>query len=313
MKRIFLYTIAIIALFIGACKKDSSSTSSSTDPNKVSVSISKVNTPITNYGPGGYQAYITLAGGKIFFGNESNTTVPQFLISYDISANIFSGNLATTNNICGCGYESTLTSDGTSLYFVANDATRYDVTSNSWQSFPYPAIAQTGESAVAYYNNKIYFAAGRNNGHIFNYYDIKANNWYTLPDMPYDAPGYPSMVGWNNKLFIMGGNGVKNMASFNLATNAWTQLKNPPFDYFINYLDQILAAYKNFIITLQINNGTAIYVYSPINDTWATKAITLPALNGIQSLTLLADGDQLYIAGVNNNEFVLYKVNVTVN
>ena len=271
-----LYTIAVVTLFVSACAKKNNSPASTTDPNKVSLSISKVNTPITSYEPGGYDVYFALTNGKIFYGNPSNTTVNQFLISYDIAANIFSGNLAISDNLCACGYGGTLTGDGTNLYYVANDATMYDVTSNSWKSLAYPASARTGEAATAYYNNKLYFAGGRNNAHIFNYYDITNNTWYTLPDLPYNATGGPAMVGYDNKLFIMGGNGLKSMAKFDLTTNAWTQLKDFPFD-FSNYQKNILAVYKNFIFTLQYTNyNYALYVYSPANDTWATTPLSMP-------------------------------------
>lgn len=62
-----------------------------------------------------------------------------------------------------CGYGRHLITDGTTIFYIANDATKYTASSSTWSTLTYTSTAKdsNGEAGAAYYNGNIYFIGGR--------------------------------------------------------------------------------------------------------------------------------------------------------
>lgn len=106
----------------------------------------------------------------------------------------------------------------------------YDIASNTW-SLGAVMPASRANSAVGYYNGKIYVAGGVEQQQLWSY-DIASNAWNTaLPNMP--GPVSNSGFGViNGKLYVAGGNANNNYLNtlyvYDIASNTWSQGPNLP-------------------------------------------------------------------------------------
>ncbi|GAB3277063.1 hypothetical protein GCM10027347_50850 [Larkinella harenae] len=252
--------------------------------------------PLSTFDAGPYPIQSVLVGNSIYFGNYSNTAKPQFFVRYALGGNTFSSALAKSNNVCGCGYSSKLVSDGTNVFFIANDATKYTASSNSWQTISYPTTAKdnAGEAGVTYYNGSIYFVGGRTPSTLFKYYSISQDRWFTVPNYLY-ATTSTELVAYKEKIYALGGAGAKQkMAYFSTATNTWTALKDIPVEVETSYQSVYSAVLGDYLFLLQ---SKSIYVYDLIKDSWATAPILLDNVPNYGNL--FSDGQKLYISGKN--------------
>jgi hypothetical protein len=95
--------------------------------------------------------------------------------------------IANNDVLCNCGYGGHFVSDGTGIYYIANDAIEYVIASDKWSSLTYPLEAQRGEAATALVNGKIYLVGGRGDLKTVEAYDLATGGW-TLPTV---LPDYP--------------------------------------------------------------------------------------------------------------------------
>lgn len=292
---IFFLTILLIA----GCKKgeDTPATPEKT-VNDIVLTAKQLSVPLSTYDTGPYPIQSVMVGNSIYFGNYSNTAKPQFFVRYDLSSNAFSSALAKSANMCGCGYSSKLVSDGTNVFFIANDATKYTASSNTWTNLSYPATAKdnAGEAGVTYYNGSIYFIGGRTPSTLFKQYSISQDKWFTAPNYLYPTTG-SEIAAYKDRLYVLGGQGAKKkMAYYSTGTTTWTPVKDTPFEVSSNYGNVFSAVLGDNLYLLQ---NQSVYVYDLAKDVWATEPIKLEGMPGYANL--FSNGQKLYIAGKNTS------------
>ncbi|ULH15868.1 hypothetical protein MF271_04320 [Deinococcus sp. KNUC1210] len=290
------------ALLLAACGGGSTTPPppASNPVDNLTITAKQLSVPVTSYDIGNYSFQSVMVGNSIYFANYSNTAKSQFFARYDISSNTFSSPLAVSNNVCGCGYMSKLVSDGTNIFYIANDATKYTASSNTWTAINYPATAKdnAGEAGVAYANGKIYFVGGRTPSTLFKYYNIAANSWFTGPNYLY-ATNRSEVAAYKDNIYVLGGSGAETkMASFSTTTNVWTALKDLPFSANTSYENAYSAVLGDDLYVLQ---GQSVYIYDLVNNVWAKNPITLSTVPSGNSSTLFSNGIKLYIAGKNSS------------
>lgn len=303
--------LVCIALFgLVSCKKSSEDVVSEKTPDDVVLEVKSLNVPISAFDIGNYGFQSVMVGNNIYYASYSNTAKPQFFVRYNVSSNTFSSALAKSSNVCACGYMSRLVTDGTNIYYIANDATKYVASSNTWQALTYPSTAKdnAGEAGAAYYNGNIYFIGGRTPTTLFKYYSISQDKWFTVPNYLYPT-NRSEVVVYKDKLYVIGGEGVKRKVSvFSTITNTWTALKDTAFDINTSYEGTYAAVLNDYIFLLQ---GKSIYVYDIGKDVWRTTPI---AVNDAPSYSnLFSNGQKLYIAGKNaSNIPVAYELTMSM-
>src|ERR1700733_953933 len=126
-----LLCCALITFIIISCSKNSNSGGSNTKPvDDVALTFEKINTPVTPDHLPINSAFMVKADNIIYYaasfdpsGNSNSNT--QFMLAYDIPSNSFSSK-SIVKEICSCGpISSTLSSDGTDLYYFADNALKY--------------------------------------------------------------------------------------------------------------------------------------------------------------------------------------------
>ena len=266
----------------------------------ITITAKQLNVPVTTYDIGNYSFQSVMVGNSIYFANYSNTAKTQFFTRYDIASNTFSGPLAVSSNVCACGYMSKLTSDGTNIFYIANDGTKYTASSNAWSALNYPTTAKdnAGEAGVNYYNGNIYYVGGRTASMLFKYYNIATNAWYTGPNYLYPTNS-SEVASYKDKLYVLGGSGTEmKMASFSTTTNIWTPLTDLPFKAQTSYETAHAAVLGDDLYLLQ---GQSMYIYDLINNVWGKNPIVLSTLPSGYYNTLFSNGSKLYVSGKNSS------------
>ncbi|GAB3706573.1 hypothetical protein GCM10027592_40180 [Spirosoma flavus] len=290
--------VLLLALIISCKKGEDTATTPEKTVNDVTVTAKQLGVPLSTFDTGPYPLQSVLVGNSIYFGNYSNTAKAQFFVRYSIASNSFSSSLAKSSNVCGCGYSSKLVSDGTNIFFIANDATKYTASSNAWSAINYPTTAKdnNGEAGVGYYNGNIYFIGGRTPSTLFKYYSIGQDKWFTAPNYPF-ATNRSQVAVYKDRIYAIGGeNAQRKVAYFSTATNTWTTLQDTKFDVSSSYESNFAAVLGDYLYLLQ--NG-AVYVYDIAKDAWSTEPIKIDGLPSYGNL--FSDGQKLYIAGKNTS------------
>lgn len=305
------FVLCLTLVVMISCKKSGDEPAVVTEktPNDVVLTVKSLNVPLSSYDIGNYSFQSIMVGNSIYYASYSNTAKPQFFVRYDVSNNTFSSALAKSSNVCGCGYSSRLVTDGTNVYYIANDATKYVASSNTWQALSYPATAKdnNGEAGTAYYNGNIYFVGGRTPTTLFKYYNISQDKWFTVPNYLYPT-NRSQVVAYKDKLYVLGGEGAKRKVSvFSTSTNTWTPLKDTAFDVNTSYESTYATVLGDYIFLLQ---GKSIYVYDIAKDVWSTTPIEV---NDAPSYSnLFSNGQKLYIAGKNTSNIpVAYELTMS--
>lgn len=293
------FFFCLLLIVMGNCKSNDEGTAT---PEKtvddVVLTAKQLSMPLSTFDVGGYPIQSVLVGNSIYFGNYSNTAKPQFFVRYSLANNTFSSALAKSSNVCGCGYSSKLVSDGTNLFFIANDATKYTASSNTWSTITYPVTAKdnAGEAGVTYYNGNIYFLGGRTPSTLFKYYSISQDRWFTVPNYLF-ATTSSELAAYKERIYALGGQGAKQkMAYFSTTTNTWTALKDLPVEIASSYQNVYTAVLNDNLFLLQ---NQSVYVYDLVKDTWAAAPIKLE--NTPDYGNLFSDGQKLYISGKNSS------------
>ncbi|RCR66054.1 hypothetical protein [Larkinella punicea] len=292
-----LFLIFLFLMGLTGCKKtDDSTAAPEKTVNDVALTAKQLNMPLSTYDAGPYPMQSVLVGNAIYFGNYSNTAKSQFFVRFDLGSNSFSTALAKSANVCGCGYSSKLVSDGTNIFFIANDATKYTASANNWQNITYPATAKdnAGEAGVTYYNGNIYFVGGRTPSTLFKFYSIGQDKWFTAPNYLFPTTS-TELVSYKDRIYALGGQGAKQkMAYFSTATNTWTALKDLTFEVSSNYQSVYSAVLGDYLFLLQ---NQSVYVYDLVKDTWAAEPLKLDNVPAYGNL--FSNGQKLYISGKN--------------
>jgi hypothetical protein len=293
-----IFRLIALSLAAVACSGDDENIPPEKTVNDITLDIKQRIMPLSSFDIGQYPVYSILVGNSIYFGNASNIAKPQFFVRYNLGNNTFSQPLANSNNVCACGYSSSLVSDGTNVFYIANDATKYTASSNTWSNINYPPTAKdnNGEAGVGYYNGNIYFIGGRTPSTLFKYYSISQNQWFTLPNYLYPT-NRSQLTSYKDRIYILGGeNAKKKMSFFNTTDNSWVALTDTPFEINSSYDSKYAATLGDNLYLLQYDK---IYIYDLIKNEWANEPITLsgPVSYG----NLFSDGQKLYIAGKNSS------------
>jgi hypothetical protein len=305
-----------LVVFFSACKKDAKHETPPPPPpvaavitiDSVQLQMQKVTTPVAPKNPGNYSVWFAMAGNKIYYANPSNTALSQFMLAYDISSNTFSDKKIDPN-VCACGYMSQVVSDGQNLYYIANDATKYSPSTDTWAAINYPVTARdnNGEAGVLYYNSKIYFLGGRTATPRFKYYDISSNNWYNVADYLYSTSSSQLVVA-DNKIFALGGQDIETKFSCFTEEGNWKSLPDLPFEMPGYYSSKLVASFQNRFILALVSNK--IYVYDAVKSKWKSEPIELTVNDN--NLNIFSDNINVYIAGKSSaNDFSLQKITLS--
>lgn len=293
-----LVCLSLVALL--SCKKEDAATTPTAQKtaDDVVLTSKSLDVPLSNYDIGNYSFQSIMVGNSIYYASYSNTAKPQFFTRYDIASNTFSAALAKSSNVCGCGYSSRLITDGTNVFYIANDATKYVASSNTWSPISYPATAKdnAGEAGVGYYGGNIYFVGGRTPSTLFKYYSISQDKWFTLPNYLYPT-NRSQVVAHKDKLYVLGGSGAaRKVSSFSTGTNTWTALADAPFDINSSYESSYSVTLNDYIFLLQ---SQLVHVYDIAKDSWSTTPIKMTDLPS--QANLFTNGQKLYVAGKNHS------------
>jgi hypothetical protein len=315
MKKITLSLSICFFATLFSCKKDKN-TSNGGSVEDITATVQKVSTPVApkqHYSGYSSWSWFSLVGDNIFYSCASNlgTGNPQFMLRYNLSANSFS-TVTPDKEICACGYTNKMVTDGTNIFYIANDAVKYTVSGNAWSKLSYPSTAKdnNGETGQVYYNNKIYVLGGRNASTRFKYYDIAANTWYNAADYG-TSVSTSQMAVVNNKIYALGYNDAnkKSFSSYDAAANSWNKLTDLPFDISSSYKDHFVSSYQNrFLLVLQ---GKKLYIYDAVKAAWKTAALDIPIADISTAANLFSSGTKIYVAGVSGaRDFVLYTISL---
>jgi hypothetical protein len=305
--------VASAAITLGclACKKNM--TAPPVNPktvDSISLQVQKVSTPLSNTKfTGENYTWFQMVNGKIYCANYASPS--SVLLAYDMNSNTFQPRTAD-NNICGCGYESKLVTDGANLFYIANYAETWSASTNAWTTVTYPTMAKTvnGESGVVYYKNKIYFLGGRTASTQFKYYDVSAMSWNYAANYLYTDEGYNQMTVSNDTMYVLGGRNYPAKFSYFTESGGWVALPDLPFNQGLSATAWKVTSFKNKYLFSIADNGD-IYVYSITEKKWKASGIKTTITDTY--LNLFSDDASLYIAAVNtsNQDFSLYKIQVT--
>lgn len=294
--KISLLAAFMLGIAISACSPAPAPTPKTV--NDITVTSNQLSVPITTYDIGNYSSQAVMVGNSIYFASYSNTAKPQFFVRYTLASNSFSPDLAKSTNVCGCGYMSKLVSDGTNVFYIANDATKYTASSNTWSNLTYPSTAKdnAGEAGVVYYNGNIYFVGGRTPSTLFKYYSIAQNTWFTSPNFLYPT-NRSEMAVYKDKIYALGGTGAeKKVSYFSTTANTWTALKDAPIAINTSYENTYSAVLGDNLFLLQ---GTNLYIYDLASDVWATNPVNIGSVGSV--IGIFSNGIKLYIASKNSS------------
>jgi len=268
--------------------------------NDLTVTAKQLSVPVTPYDIGNYSYQSVMVGNSLYFASYSNTAKSQFFVRYDPASNTFSSPLAKSSNVCGCGYMSKLVSDGSNIFYIANDATKYTASTNTWTAISYPATAKdnAGEAGVTYSNGNIYFVGGRTPSTLFKYYTIAQDKWYTAPNYLYPT-NQSEMATYKDRIYVLGGTGAETrMSFFSTTTNTWTALKDTPFKTSTSYENVYSAVLGDDLYLLQ---GQSVYIYDLASDVWAKNPVKLTGITPDPSNSLFSNGTKLYVTSKNSS------------
>lgn len=312
MKNI-LFIYLLIGLFILSCSGDDDANVEPDDPgaqisvNDISLDVTRITTPVTPNNPQNYSVWFTMAGNKVFYANASNSPVTQFMLSYNLENNTFSP-LATHEEVCACGYSSKMVSDGSSLYYIANEAWKYSIGNNTWAALNYPENVHenNGEAGIVYKDGRIYFLGGRDATTRFKYYETATDTWFNSSDYLY-AVGTPDLTVVDGRIYALGGDEGKKKFNYFTEASGWTALPDLPFEA-LNYYDQhSVASFSNRYIFVLVSNQ--VNVYDTQEQIWRDTPIPVNISGNYKNL--FSDNINLYIASkTNDNEFSLHRITV---
>lgn len=300
----YLYLLLLVAV-VTACSDDEKQ--ESINVNDLTVNAEQLQTPLAPKNPGNSSVWFSMVGRNIFYANPSNNAVPQFMLSYNLDTNAFTG-LTPHESVCACGLSSKIVSDSNSLFYIANDAFKYSIDDNTWSEITYPDDSKdnNGETGILHHNGKIYFLGGREADKKFKYYDIATDSWGTGPDCLYNVQ-LPDMVAADNKIYALGGNESNSKFSVYEVGKGWTALPDLTFE---SPNDQSIttAVFQNKYIFVYTYTG--IYIYDIKAGKWRDEPVILNNLSG-NYINLFSDDAYIYAVGkTNSNEFLLYKITV---
>lgn len=320
----FFFMLLLSAVFI-ACNGDDDSGGEPGDPenpgevsvvNTISIDAEKVATPQAPNNPGNYGVWFTMVANSIYYINPSNTAVTQFMLKYDVSGNYFYP-LNPHEEVCACGYSSKIVGTESKLFYIANEAFRYNVGQNNWTELNYPPEfhENNGETGVVYYNNKVYFLGGRDASTRFKYYDTITDSWGESAEyfFPVDTP---DMVAINNKIYALGGDVDKKKFSVYEEGSGWTQLEDLDFAAVNSYSQHTATGFQNrfiFIMNDLNSSSVSINVYDTVENEWKEEPIEVPleGSNNYYNMNLFSNNLYLYLVTTDNsNEMSLHKLTV---
>jgi hypothetical protein len=314
MKKYVALLSLLSFLFIG-CNGDDENAQVQDDPevalvDKITLDFQQITTPASGYNPGNYSVWFSLLGNKMIYANSSNTPEDQFMTAYSIPYNSFS-NLAIHDEVCACGYSSKFVNDGTHLFYIANEAWKFNISTNSWSELSYPQSVKNnnGEAGILYAHNRIYFLGGREATTKFKFYDISSDSWFNSTDYIYSV-GTPDLAALNNRIYALGGESTQKRFSYFEEGAGWQALPDLDFTPQNSYGNHTVASFGNrFIFALTSNK---IQIFDTVEEKWADLPISSPVTGGYANL--FSDNNHLYIGSKSNsNEFQLYKITVSMN
>jgi hypothetical protein len=315
--------LSIIILFcitFLSCKKEKSLEENPLDKITIQLRSEVVPVPPKTYS-GVFSNYfkMTNIGTDIYIAPPYQNSQP--LQNYFIKYNLNSKSYSTLNydpSICACGYTSKLVNNGTNIFYIANEAKKYNISTNTWSSINYPVAAQNnnGEAGVLSYSNKIYFLGGRTFTNKLKYYDILNDQWYNLANAPYYGE-LSNMAAIDNKIYALGGyDGIKHtktLSVFDINNNSWDTL--PPIINLIPYTNSsrtnMVSLNERFLVVIDGEEfePLSLSIFDTYTNQWRNNPIDLN-LDYLYPTLLNIEG-KIYVAS-NSNSGELFLTEIVI-
>jgi Kelch motif protein len=174
---------------------------------------------------------------------------------------------------------------------------RYNATTNIWTKRANIPAASQGP-AGAYFNGKIYVAAGDGGGTAFYIYNVATDTWTTGPSRPVGTSSFGAAAGaFNGKIYIVGGGSspTTTVSIYNIASNTWSAGPTAPTPVqFAGYTQAGPFLYVIGGFTATTTNSTASMRLDMSTDTW-TSGPTFTQQRA--DFGLAAAGTQLFAIG----------------
>lgn len=275
----------------------------------IKIVSQQLSIPVAPRNPGNHNVWFLYSNNGFYCISASNTPIPEFMYFYSIQSQTYK--LLTPNDeVAAAGFVSKLIrGSDAELYYIANEAIKYDVVSGTWSDISYPqnAYDNNGEAGVMYYEGKIYFVGGRVPSRKFKSYNTVTGSWFNEPDFLYNTRmAIMTAIPNDDKLYVLGGSSShRDFSVFEIASNSWKALPNVTFDVTTSAMHHLGAQYLNrYILVLQ---NKSIYVYDTKTEKWKKDPIGLN-ING-NDLNIFTSGSTVYIVGRNpSNDLTLHQL-----
>lgn len=234
-------------------------------------------------------------GGDLIYDNGylytlrgSNTTT---FYRYDIAAGTWSTMTAAPGTI---NDNSNKTTDGTYIYVPRGNNTntfyRYSISGNSWTTLT-NAPTTTRYVGVTYNadDGYVYFFRG-NATYDWWKYDSDSNSFLGNEVLPATPQSGADVIYYSGDVYYKRSNG-SNFYGYDIATNVWTTLANPPGTFAAQDTKGVRAGSLLYYFR---GTGATFYSYNTANNTWSTLTDAPAAPSYGSSLAYPGSGDYIY-------------------
>lgn len=317
-----LNLLMLLLVIFSACSRDDEAGNVDPDSeeqtlvNKITLEVERVETPPTPENPGNYSVWFTMVGNSIYYINPSNTGIPQFMLKYSVNGNYFQSVLPH-EEVCACGYSSKLVGNENRLFYIANEAFRYNIGQNNWTELNYPEeySDNNGETGIVYHGDKVYFLGERDSSTRFKYYNSTNDSWGDAEAYTYPVDS-PDLISIGNKIYALGGDVDKKKFGVFDEASGWTQLPDLDFQAGNFYSQHTIAGFQNrflFIMNELQDSSVKIHVYDTQENEWKENPINveLEGTNNYYNMNLFSNNSYLYLVSTDNDyEMNLHKITI---
>lgn len=248
------------------------------------------------------EIYSTSVGSVLYFANDGD-----YHIGYDTASGTISS-APLNDDYCWCGYTGAAVSDGTTLFYFANDGRTWTPgVDPAWVDVPGYTTGdyREGEGAVAVTEGRVWRMGGRSNETRLYYYDIATGAFVSDGLATYPSGGdLASACGGavNGKIYAFGWDDG-GLAEYDPGTNIWTQVDSDP-NAPVSCWGRNVPAWGSYLLYAAPDyyTGTAIHLFDSTRLLWEATTIPLPDVANLTNEMVFVVGDTLYASGYNDDE-----------
>jgi len=248
------------------------------------------------------EIYSTSVGSTLYFANDGD-----YHIGYDTASGVTSA-APLTDDYCWCGYTSAAVSDGTSLFYFANDGRKWTPgVDTEWVDVPAYTDYREGEGAIAVTVNdgRIWRMGGRSDETRLYYYDIETGLFVSDGLATYPSGGdLANACGGaaNGKIYAFGWDDG-GLAEYDPGTNIWTQVDSDP-NAPGSCWGRNVPTWGSYLLYAASDyySGTAIRLLDTTRLRWEETTIPLPDPAALTNEMVFVVGDTIFASGYDDGE-----------